>query len=133
MCGLHSSGHTLLWPCFTLLKIAAWNGFSDYAVSATRRWKCTHTKWLCKHKKSNPMWDVWEVLHHCSSCGASSSGNVTSDGGEYIWEACISFILLRFGVIWIIRTGLCQARSLGLEARCAKGSNGSDGSHTSCH
>ena len=52
---------------------------------------------------SSLKWNVPEVLHHCSSFGASSSGKATM--GEDIRETCISFIFLRS---WIISMVMLQ-------------------------
>ena len=44
----------------------------------------------------NPKWNMPEVLHHCSSFGASSLGKTTNHMGKDIQEACIGFVLFRF-------------------------------------
>ena len=53
-------------------------------------------------------WNVSEVLRHCSSFGANSSGKATNSWGKDILEACNSFTFFR---ILIISTG--PSRSAG--------------------
>ena len=92
-------GHAPWWTCFQLLEIAGWNGLKHSVASATRlgslllRNSCANMVKTCRK-------------YRATSAALEQAVRERRPMRENdVRKACINFIPVRFGRVWIVRTG----------------------------